>query len=964
MHPSVPIGYPCLSLLDEQNEVPESHCVEAPTCLEADGRYRSINGSCNNLANPRWGSVGEPFIPFTDKNVVSFPDDDMVFRSRVTGNVLPNARRVSVAIHSEAEGPETDPNVHQLPNMSIVAMTFAQFLDHDLTLTPGTGVCPKCDVAESLPEGSPCCDWFRYRNNASLPNDLRRRPPNCWPIPVEKDDHAFGLKDGLDAPAKDCIEFTRSQVSHCGLGDGKDPVQFNEITHYVDASNIYGSTEIQTRGLRALKKGLLRLNQFTDDTLPFHLDTCSADQNSRPPSIFHPRSFQAGDVRVNENPQLAIFHTFWVKEHNRLAYDIGRLFPDKSDEEIFQETRRYVVAEWQSIVYSEFLPLVLGPVSPDLFDFGISEQSAFDSTTMPDIFNEFATAAFRFGHSLVKKEMLLAGRNPSEGSSGEETIELVDHFFNTDILRRRQMDRLMMGMFHHPSGDMDSKMTTALTEHLFQVHGEDFGSDLAARNIQRGRDHSLASYDSVRQKCGQPALSSSFDGPKPDDFTEDVWRRFSQLYASPADIELFPGGMAEGPVGGGILGPTFTCLIGTQFANLKKGDRYFFTHSNVDESQKFCEGDLESIRKRKLRDVICDTMKLDDFEGGQRVVRNPFLLANANTNPMEDCQTSNKLVAEDLCLFEGETPNPRPNVDEGREVLLVAGGFNGSHLLTSVELWSPDGQCNLELPDLPDGPRYGLGVFTYDGKVYACGGAHSRDKGSACYILSPGATSWVASDEMKFNFPRQMSTMSKSQTSGVIFVSGGLDSEHGQTIEYLDRFTGRWMMAGSLHGGNFVRHCALVRGDADFLTIGGYGNQTGMKVNSFDDFNNLWSTEDTITYNDRPTCVFVPGSENEVLIASDKTRASIFNIETGEERLARGRVTMNRGFGALVNLNGEVYAVGGELSTQFVEHFDPRTESFSMEDENNNQFPQLKFGRSRFGYTTVPIDWFSDLGCN
>ena len=55
-----------------------------------------------------------------------------------------------------------------------------------------------------------------------------------------------------------------------------------------------------------------------------------------------------------------------------------------------------MVAEWQSIVYSEFLPLVLGPVSPDLFDFGISEQSAFDSTTMPDIFNEFATAAFRY----------------------------------------------------------------------------------------------------------------------------------------------------------------------------------------------------------------------------------------------------------------------------------------------------------------------------------------------------------------------------------------------------------------------------------------------------------------------------------------------------------------------------------------------------------------------------------------
>ena len=64
--------------MDEQNEVPESHCVEAPTCLEADGRYRSINGSCNNLANPRWGTVGEPFIPFTDKSKLNFAFEQIV----------------------------------------------------------------------------------------------------------------------------------------------------------------------------------------------------------------------------------------------------------------------------------------------------------------------------------------------------------------------------------------------------------------------------------------------------------------------------------------------------------------------------------------------------------------------------------------------------------------------------------------------------------------------------------------------------------------------------------------------------------------------------------------------------------------------------------------------------------------------------------------------------------------------
>ena len=47
-------------------------------------------------------------------------------------------------------------------------------------------------------------------------------------------------------------------MSSCGLPDGVDPVQFNENTHFLDASNVYGSTEDQARDLRAGKQGLLR----------------------------------------------------------------------------------------------------------------------------------------------------------------------------------------------------------------------------------------------------------------------------------------------------------------------------------------------------------------------------------------------------------------------------------------------------------------------------------------------------------------------------------------------------------------------------------------------------------------------------------------------------------------------------------------------------------------------------------
>jgi peroxidase len=31
--------------------------------------------------------------------------------------------------------------------------------------------------------------------------------------------------------------------------------------------------------------------------------------------------------------------------------------------------------------------------------------------------------------------------------------------------------------------------------------------------------------------------------------------------------------MAEKPVVGGIIGPTFACILGQQFLNLRKGDR-------------------------------------------------------------------------------------------------------------------------------------------------------------------------------------------------------------------------------------------------------------------------------------------------------------------------------------------------------------------------------------------------------
>ena len=71
-------------------------------------------------------------------------------------------------------------------------------------------------------------------------------------------------------------------------------------------------------------------------------------------------ALKAGDVRALENPALAAMHTIWLREHNRIASELSRLNPRWSDDKIYQEARKINLAEYQHIIFKEWLPIIIG----------------------------------------------------------------------------------------------------------------------------------------------------------------------------------------------------------------------------------------------------------------------------------------------------------------------------------------------------------------------------------------------------------------------------------------------------------------------------------------------------------------------------------------------------------------------------------------------------------------------------
>ena len=149
------------------------------------------------------------------------------------------------------------------------------------------------------------------------------------------------------------------------------------------------------------------------------------------------------------------------------------------------------------------------------------------------IANEFSTAAYRLGHSLLSPQLLRLNKKGKEIKHGH--LALRDAFFSPNrIINEGGIEPLLRGLVSQPCQDLDELIIDDVRNFLFGQPGQG-GFDVASLNIQRGLDHGLSSYNATRVALGLPAVVNF------DEITSDPIKRakLSSIYASVDDIDLW-----------------------------------------------------------------------------------------------------------------------------------------------------------------------------------------------------------------------------------------------------------------------------------------------------------------------------------------------------------------------------------------------------------------------------------------
>lgn len=174
-------------------------------------------------------------------------------------------------------------------------------------------------------------------------------------------------------------------------------------------------------------------------------------------------------------------------------------------------------------------------------------------------------------------------------------------------------------------------ISTPALKRTYLPHDREYNDDWTpiALAIQRGRDHGIPAYHEAVNLCEARLGLTRNDKVTFDDIesitgiTVEQREKLEKIYYNAADIDLLAGALSEEPALGTVFGPTLSCMLSLQFANLRNADRFWYENDLPPSSLTIEQ--LQAVRRTSLAGLLCATGDIKQTQPKAFIREDPYL---------------------------------------------------------------------------------------------------------------------------------------------------------------------------------------------------------------------------------------------------------------------------------------------------------------------------------------------------
>ncbi|GBC06142.1 hypothetical protein RclHR1_06650002 [Rhizophagus clarus] len=435
--------------------------------------------------------------------------------------------------------------------------------------------------------------WFGHYISFDISSSSNGIPLTQLYIPA--DDANYNPPDSI--PITKSLPFNSSGPDTPDTPDTLNSVRngVRVVTPFLDLNMIYGLSDDDLKNLR-------------DGT------SCKllTSNNGKYPSKDIYGMYKWG---INAERALTLFtlaiNTVWIREHNRQCDELFEKYGNSwTDQQYFEESRRWTIALYQKTVSEEYLGVVTGHPLP--------AYEGYKSDIIPGIDTFFSTVTFRYGHTELSDKYRI------QNEYGDTIVDLtLSQIINQNLVEIFGLSNVLRSMALQRQEEIDIFFSDS-TRNFVSMEPNVY--DIPAFDVLRSRERGIALYNTVREAYGLERKSTWSE------VTSNVYlqNRLQFLYPNGPDAaESFVGAFCEDHVEGSNFGQLLNESIVRQFNRIRETDRFWW-----ESNEMFNEDEKSTLRNTTFHDIIVRNLKIDD--DGSQFIRNLWMV-----------QPNTELVSED-----------------------------------------------------------------------------------------------------------------------------------------------------------------------------------------------------------------------------------------------------------------------------------------------------------------------------